>query len=228
MSTRRGIPMMSSSQEGWRFVQNEPVQAQRAHGLGKLRESNRCEDVAVAAQPVPVADVVFLLRRGQDDHRQQTRALVGAHPAKHFQTIDLGELQVQQDERRRHPGITSGKGAGAEQIIQRLGAVTNQHHLVEDVPLLQSADRQVGVVGVVFHEQNDLVLHETSLSNVVSGCYFFVRSTRYRVLSVCRERRLSGQSLNVAFCGEWLVLCTLYSVLGTPCRSRSQREEKRC
>ena len=63
-----------------------------------------------------------------DDDRQQPGALVGPQPPQHLQPVDLRQLEVEQHQRRQVPG-RGRRGAGAEQVLQRLDAVADDHDL---------------------------------------------------------------------------------------------------
>ncbi len=58
-----------------------------------------------------------------------------------------------------HPDIPPRVSAGAEDILERFGAVAGHDNLVEDVVFFESAQGQNLVVGVVFNQQDDLLMH---------------------------------------------------------------------
>src|SRR5581483_6492075 len=95
--------------------------------------------------------------------REKSRALVGADSFQHLEAVDLGQLQVEQRDARQDARVAAGVGAGGEKIIERLGAVARDHHFVLDVVFLERAQGQRFVVRIVFDQQNDFVVHKTSL-----------------------------------------------------------------
>ena len=75
-------------------------------------------------------------------------------PPQDLEPVHLGQLQVQQD----HLGDVFDPAAGvrpfAEEELQRLRAVASDLDAVAQVGLLERAQRQLEVVGVVLDEQD--------------------------------------------------------------------------
>ena len=96
-----------------RFVEHQPVQAQDARGFDKLIEIDRFDDVTIDAQIITLDDVALLLRRGQDDDRDFSSPRIGFDLAQHFQAVDLGQLEIEENDfgRRfdRARGVSTGK-----------------------------------------------------------------------------------------------------------------------
>ena len=143
---------------GARLVQEEPEEPQRLGRFGELREVHGLAHVGVGAQRVAAQDVLVLLGRGEDDDRQELRALVGADAAQDLQAVDLRQLQVEQDDGWKLAGISARVRSGAEEVVERGGPVARDDDLVRDAALLEGQDRQLLVAGVVFDEQDDLVM----------------------------------------------------------------------
>src|SRR5256714_11262887 len=113
---------------GGRLVQDEPVEPELADGLDELTEIHGLADVAVRAQPIPGHDVPLLPGRGEDDDREQAGARGGADAPQYLQPVDLGGLQVEEDELGRG-GLPPG-GAGAEQGNPGPGPLPGPEELV--------------------------------------------------------------------------------------------------
>ncbi len=78
---------------------------------------------------------------------------------KHFEPVDLGELQVEQHDLGDDPDVAQRVAAVAEKEIQRLGAVSGDKYLIREVARLERTQRQLGVGWVVLHQEDfDLVL----------------------------------------------------------------------
>jgi hypothetical protein len=60
---------------------------------------------------------------------------------------------------RQYAGVTIGKNALAEQIIERRGAIAHDHHLVHDAIFLERAQRQRLIVLIVLNEQYNFAFH---------------------------------------------------------------------
>ena len=82
-------------------------------------------------------------------------ALVGLHPLQDLGAVHFRKLQVEENEPRKVREPAGCEGARAEQVVQRLGAVAQDHDIPRNVALRQGVQRQLGVVCVVFDE-NDL------------------------------------------------------------------------
>ena len=57
------------------------------------------------------------------------RALIGPQLAQHFQAVDLWQVQVQQDDLGPGTHVPSGILPGAEQVVERVGAITRDNHV---------------------------------------------------------------------------------------------------
>src|SRR6202041_2538346 len=104
--------------------------------------------IAVGAVAIAGNDVFVEFGAGQDHHGDVLGSLVGPQPAQHLQPVDLGQLQVEQDEAGRRYVAAFG-----EEKSQGLGTVVGYRDFVEDLVSLQGPDRQGLVVGIVLDQQ---------------------------------------------------------------------------
>ncbi len=122
---------------------------------------DRLGEIVVAAG-VEAGDHVLRRRLGGDhDHRDEGQALVGLQPAHHFQPVDLGHHDVEQDQ----------VGQGFRHFRQGLLAVGRLDHLVAEraQPHAQDLDVIGNVVdhqdaGGVAHDQRLVVVEEARLA----------------------------------------------------------------
>src|SRR5262245_27849759 len=63
-----------------------------------LIEVHRLHDIAVHAEQIAFGDVPVLLGGSEDDYRNPAGPLVGLDSPQYFQSVDLGQLQVEQYE----------------------------------------------------------------------------------------------------------------------------------
>jgi hypothetical protein len=92
-----------------------------------------------------------------DNHRQQLGAFVSANPAEHFEAVHLGQLEIQQHDRRQRFRVVALSRDAAVQDRERLGTVARNDHFVGDTALLEREQRQFLVAGIVFDQQDQLV-----------------------------------------------------------------------
>ena len=74
--------------------------------------------------------------------------------SQHLETVDLGQLEVEQDEPGQRLRVAPVVLARAEQVVERLGAVARHHRPVGDVVASQRPQRQLLVVRVVLDQQD--------------------------------------------------------------------------
>ena len=86
--------------------------------------------------------------------------LVGADAAEDFEPVDLGQVQVEQDERR----VALAAVVVPEKHGEGLGAVAGDDDGVEDVVFLERPDGEVPVVSVVLDEHDVPVVHGMSFA----------------------------------------------------------------
>src|SRR6185312_15092033 len=100
-------------------------------------------DITVGAVCVALKAVLFLTRGGKDSDRKKLRALVGAKALENLEAVDLRELEIEEHELGKRVLLLT------EEVIERLGAVAGDDDVVLDVALLERADGESLVVGVV-------------------------------------------------------------------------------
>src|ERR1700751_4789545 len=59
--------------------------------------------------------------------------------------------------------------AGAKEIVQSLAAVARNHYFVANIVFFQRTKGEQLIVGIVFHQQNDLVVHRAPGSEIWSS-----------------------------------------------------------
>src|SRR5690349_10347364 len=145
-----------------RLVDEQPVQAELFGRLGEFHEVDWLAHVAVGAEAVTVDDVALLVGGGENHNRQQSCALVRANALQHLQPVDLGQLQIEQDDsrqlRRRSAPLR------AEEVDEGLYAVLRHDDFVRDVVGLERPHREGDIVGVILYEQNLSGVHTVSRS----------------------------------------------------------------
>jgi len=80
---------------------------------------------------------------------RELRALRGADALEHLETVQAGHLEVEEDQLRRGLG-----GAFAVEVFERLDTVTADMHVVGEVVLVESMERELNVILVVLNQEN--------------------------------------------------------------------------
>src|SRR5690348_4196684 len=137
-----------------RLVQEQPVQPHLGYRAREGLEVDRLDDVAVRAEPVRGRDVGLLPGRCEHDHGQRARARVALEAPQDLETVDLRELQVEEDHARRDADVTQRVTILAEEEFQRFGAVARDEHLVREVATLERSQGEIHIVGIVFDQQD--------------------------------------------------------------------------
>ena len=83
----------------WRLVEEQPEPADKSYGLGELTGLDGLADVAVGSEVVGAAQIVLIDRGGEDDYGKTGSAGRRGCP-EHVEPADLGQVQIEQDERR--------------------------------------------------------------------------------------------------------------------------------
>ena len=201
----------------WRgLVQYQPVEPELLDGLDELLEIHRLADVAVGAEAVAVEHVPLLFGRGQDDHGQAPRTLVGPQAFEYLEPVHPGQLEIEQYQLRHDGGVPPRVGAACEQVIESLDPIVGHHDLVTDAGLLERPQGEQLVVGVVLDEEDDLVTHLApgpSLKGrrvlVLSGTLVYLHG-----ISFCSRALLGGERLRLRPAG--LLSCPRCTGNGTP------------
>lgn len=155
---RAALPLL-----GW-FVGGKPINTQSGDRLGKLAEVQRFAHEAVRTVAVARNPVALLVSRGQDDHRQQSRAFVCAQPLEHLEASYARQVEVEHHHRwQRLPG-TESEFAFGEQEIQRLLTIAHDVDMVGQMHLAQRAQGQHLVLRIIFDEQYGSGFHASSSS----------------------------------------------------------------
>src|SRR5579859_1940701 len=144
------------------LVENEPIQAQLANRFRELLEIHWLANIAVGAQVVTPDAIALFIGRGENHDREQLGAPVGAKTTQHFKTVELGQLQVEQDDFRERRERVPSRVSLSQQIFESLHAIARHHHLVFDVVSLEGPQRQQFVIGIVLNQEYDFAFHKRS------------------------------------------------------------------
>src|SRR5579862_5935209 len=99
---RRFIAVMNCwSCRGRLLIKHQPVEPELPHRFDELVEVDRLAHVTVGAQAVAMHDVLLLFGGSQDDHGQQPGPLVRAQLGQDLESVQLGQLQVEEDDLRQ-------------------------------------------------------------------------------------------------------------------------------
>src|SRR5262249_10522401 len=93
---------------------------------------------------------------------QQVGARVGTDVLENLEAVEPGQLEVEQHDLGEVARVAPGVGAGREQEVERLGAVTRHLDVVADLVLAEGAQGQLDVVGVVLDQQDEAIAHGVS------------------------------------------------------------------
>src|SRR6185312_1518647 len=141
------------------FVEHQPVQTKLPGRFGEVVEIYWLPDVTVDAELVAADYVALFIRRGKDDDRQHARGFVLANAAQYFKAVELGEFEVEQ----HHLGP---QALFAQNHVDGFFAITRDPDIVGNVGLLESADRQQLMIGIVFYEEYQFTFAHSSYPNV--------------------------------------------------------------
>ena len=92
-------------------VDAQPIDAKLASRLEKERKIHGLAHETVRPEVVTSQHIVFLPAGGQDDDRNSAGPLVGAHAPQHVETIELGKVQIEQNDLRCTLWLARDKGA---------------------------------------------------------------------------------------------------------------------
>src|SRR6185312_9551598 len=106
-------------------------------------ELDRLLDAAVGAQLITLGQLAGVVRRGQDNHWSGAGSAIGADGSQHFQTVQLGQLQTEQDQPGRCRATTAAVSATAEKEVERFFAVPSDRDLRVTPQLTQRTDGEL-------------------------------------------------------------------------------------
>src|SRR5215475_7765155 len=117
-------------------------------------EIDRLDDVAFCAEAAALIDITVALRSGQDDNGNGECTRIGLEPAQHFDAVDLGQVEIQQDHERQGLRLSFEISAGAKQKIERLSAIARDAHRIGHAGASKSANSEFSVIRIIFHQKN--------------------------------------------------------------------------
>jgi hypothetical protein len=79
------------------LVHQQPVVPRLGNGSGKAVEFDWFDDVTVDAEFITADQVALFPRRRQGNNRNEACPWILAHGPQYLQPVDLGQLQVEQD-----------------------------------------------------------------------------------------------------------------------------------
>src|SRR5438105_13270571 len=99
----RDLPRAPRAENGvpWllrRVIQQQPVKSDICDRACECVEIHRLDDVTVGTTLVRLFDVRLFARGRQHHNRYASRAGIAFQATQHFETIDLGQLEVEQDD----------------------------------------------------------------------------------------------------------------------------------
>jgi hypothetical protein len=152
------------------LVDIDPELADVFHRAEELRELGRFGDVGIGAGVVGALQVARLGRRGQHHHRDVAQRVRTLDFLEHADAVEQRHLQVQQHQ-NRVAASTIGKTVAAVQVVQRLHAVGHVGHAPIEAVARQRQFGQLGVVGVVFNQQDGfgVLVHGSRTEGMESG-----------------------------------------------------------
>ncbi len=144
-----GLPGVISS--GWQLNDAEPEMLDRLHHFDELIQIDRLGDIAVHVEVVGGENVLLIVGTGHNHHRDASQVGVLLDLGEYLPAILARQVEVEQNEvrsmGRRMASFPPEEG-------HRLDSVVQDSHPVAHSSFSQSAERQVGVVGIVFYEQD--------------------------------------------------------------------------
>src|SRR5439155_5233936 len=97
-------------------IDHQPIQPQLLDHDVKFVKIHRLAQIAVDAQLIAADKVLLLGGGGEHDHRDGSRVGVAFDDAQNFQAIELGQLEIEQNEPRMTV-LAAGKTAAAKQEV---------------------------------------------------------------------------------------------------------------
>ncbi len=103
-------------------------------------------------------------RGGQHDGGNGPGAWIALDAPQHFKPVDLGQLEIKQDQARPVLDLALAVSPFAENKFQRFGAIARHMNAMGQVAFAQRPQRQRQIFGIIFNEQD--------LSDVTHGWGF--------------------------------------------------------
>src|SRR6185312_13517963 len=128
----------------------------------KLCEVNRFADIAVDAQTIASDDIALLIRRSEDNNGKHAGLLIFADLAQHFEAVDFGQFQVEQNDLR----INSWSAVlPSKKHIDGFLTIMRDTDVVCDVRFSEGPKREQFMVRIVLDQEDCLCrLNHISLS----------------------------------------------------------------
>src|SRR6267378_658101 len=135
-------------------IQQQPVETDVGDGAGECLEIHRLHDVAVRPQAIGARDVGLLARRREHHHGDPLGAILFLEPPQHLEAVDLGELQIQEDDLGDDADLAQAVRSVPEKEVKSFRTIAAHEHLVGEVALLERPQRQLRVARIVFDQQD--------------------------------------------------------------------------
>src|SRR5258708_34380580 len=130
------------------FIHHQPIESQAFYDLAKFIEFHRLLDVTVDSQIIAFNEVPVLAGGSQDHNGDSSQCGITLDLAQDLHAMDLGQLEVQQDQMRMVARFPVRVGPPVEQIVERFFAVAGHVDLVGQVLSPQCVQSQLDVVQV--------------------------------------------------------------------------------
>src|SRR5690606_3957240 len=127
---------------------------------GETWEGDRFSYIAVGAGLITTRHVLFLAGRGEHHYRDAPGAGIGTHPSKHFEAVELGQLEVEQDYPRLIRIRPLSVFALTKQKIRRSLTIPRYPTLLGDLGATQRPHGQFLILSPVLYEQNRFFRHD--------------------------------------------------------------------
>src|SRR5215470_327595 len=139
-------------------IADQPEPTDPDDDLGQVMEVDWLDHVGVGAAIVTGQYVELVCGRGQDDHRQALEQLIALEVAEDLQAIELGHLEIEEDE-RRIAGEAFCIPAAAVEVFERFDPVGDEVDFGRHAGSPQTFDDQLRVVDVVVDQQHSCLVH---------------------------------------------------------------------
>ena len=150
-----------------------PVETKLSDRVHELIEIDGLADVAVGPEIVALDPIPVLVRGGEDDHGDPLGARVGANPLQDLQTVDLGQLEIQQDDGRQIRRVAICVAPGAEEVV--------------DAPRLRRGQPRYPLVMLLFRNARRVRASSSGLSSTRSILLPIVVPLKSTAVSTARQ-----------------------------------------